>query len=345
MMNTATASAEQNSDLLVVRDLQVEFVSRRDTALVVDNISYTVRRGETVGLVGESGCGKSVSSMALLGLLPHSSAAVNGHAWFAGMDLLTIDGEKLEDVRGNEISFIFQEPMTSLNPSMTVGSQIAEVLQRHQGLSRKESWNQAIKLLSLVQIPDPAQRAADYPHHLSGGQRQRVMIAIAIACRPKLLIADEPTTALDVTIQAQILTLLSGLQRQLGMGMLLITHDLSVIAETADRVMVMYAGRIVEGSVASDLFACARHPYTRGLIAARPQLSDDGGRKRLVEIPGTVPSRTAASVGCAFAPRCSFAAARCLEEAPPLVEKAPGHTVACWETDRVVEANAGALPR
>jgi peptide/nickel transport system ATP-binding protein len=342
-MIATPASAEESTDLLVVRDLQVEFVSRHGTALVVDNINYTVRRGETVGLVGESGCGKSVSSMALLGLLPRSSASVGGQAWFSGMDLLAMSSHALEDVRGKEISIIFQEPMTSLNPSMTIGAQIAEVVQRHQGLSWNDSRQKAVELLTFVQIPEPARRATDYPHHLSGGQRQRVMIAIAIACHPKLLIADEPTTALDVTIQAQILALLSGLQRKLGMGMLLITHDLSVIAETADRVMVMYAGSIVETAAVSDLFACARHPYTRGLIAARPPLSGDGVRRRLVEIPGTVPSRTAASVGCAFAPRCSFAVARCLKEAPPLVEKVPGHTVACWETDRVVEAGAGCL--
>lgn len=340
-MNGAPTSLEQSIDLLVVRDLHVEFVSRRGTALVVDNINYTVRRGETVGLVGESGCGKSVSSMALLGLLPQTSASVCGHAWLTGADLLAMDPQDLEDVRGNEISIIFQEPMTSLNPSMTVGSQIAEVLQRHRGLSWKETWEQAIDLLSLVQLPNPAQRASDYPHHLSGGQRQRVMIAIAIACRPKLLIADEPTTALDVTIQAQILNLLCGLQRQLGMGMLLITHDLNIIAEIADRVMVMYAGRIVEEAAVSDLFDCTRHPYTRGLIAARPQLSEEGGRKRLVEIPGTVPSRTAASIGCAFAPRCSYAMPRCHTEAPQLVKKAAGHRVACWETDRVVQAKVG----
>ncbi len=341
MTDAAPTVPEQSDDLLVVRDLHVEFVSRRGTALVVDHINYTVRRGETVALVGESGCGKSVSSLALLGLLPHSSAEVRGHAWLAGTDLLAIAPHELEDVRGNDISIIFQEPMTSLNPSMTVGAQIAEVLQRHRGLSGANAWREAVELLSLVQIPNPAQRASDYPHHLSGGQRQRVMIAIAIACRPKLLIADEPTTALDVTIQAQILNLLAGLQRQLGMGMLLITHDLSIITEIADRVMVMYAGRIVEQATVSDLFDCPRHPYTRGLIDARPQLSEDGGRARLVEIPGTVPSRTAASVGCAFAPRCTFATPRCHAEAPPLVEKAAGHRVACWETDRVIQSKVG----
>jgi peptide/nickel transport system ATP-binding protein len=337
------APAPDTDSLLVVRDLQIEFETRRGSALVVDGINYVIRRGETVGLVGESGCGKSVSSMALLGLLPQNSASIGGRAWFDDKDLLSIDRRQLEDIRGNDISIIFQEPMTSLNPSMTIGAQIAEVIERHSRLSWRECWQRAIELLTLVQIPEPTRRARDYPHRLSGGQRQRVMIAIAIACHPRLLIADEPTTALDVTIQAQILALLADLQRTLGMGMLLITHDLSVIAATADRVMVMYAGRIVESASTDDLFALARHPYTRGLMAARPQLTGDSVRRRLLEIPGTVPTLTRTSIGCAFAPRCPFAVERCPREAPPLIDVVPGHAAACWETDRVVATRSGPL--
>jgi len=269
-MEGARETVSQAGHLLRVTDLRVEFQSARGSALVVDSISYDVRAGETVALVGESGCGKSVSSMALLGLLPRGTALVSGRAIFDGIDLIGMSQRALEDVRGRDVSMIFQEPMTSLNPSLTIGTQVAEVLQRHGGVSRSKAWADAIELLSLVQIPNAARRAADYPHHLSGGQRQRVMIAIAIACRPKLLIADEPTTALDVTIQAQILNLLAELQQTFGMGLLLITHDLGVVTDIADRALVMYAGRIVEEAKASDLFTHPRHPYTRGLIAARP---------------------------------------------------------------------------
>lgn len=324
------------NELLVVRDLRVEFASRNGASLAVDGVSYTIRRGETVGLVGESGSGKSVSSLALMGLLPRATSAVQGEALLDGADLFKIAPRELEDIRGNTVSMVFQEPMTSLNPSMTIGMQVAEVLLRHRDLSRRQAWRQAEELLALVQIPNPTARARAYPHHLSGGQRQRVMIAIAVACRPKLLIADEPTTALDVTVQAQILDQLASLQSELDMGMLLITHDLNLVAELADRVMVMYAGRVVEQASGAELFEAPRHPYTRGLIAARPALSADGRRSRLADIPGTVPVRTRASRGCAFAPRCTFAVDRCRNEAPPLVESAPGHAAACWESERVV---------
>jgi len=322
-------------DLLMVRDLRVEFQSQRGSALVVDGISYNVRAGETVALVGESGCGKSVSSMALLGLLARSTARVSGQALLGGAELIGMPPRALEDVRGRDISMIFQEPMTSLNPSLTVGTQIAEVLQRHRGLSVRQALAEAVGLLSLVQIPNPARRVFDYPHHLSGGQRQRVMIAIAIACRPKLLIADEPTTALDVTIQAQILDLLAELQQRFGMGLLLITHDLGVVAEIADRALVMYAGRIVEEAEARELFAHPRHPYTRGLMAARPQVTASHRRGRLAEIPGSVPIRTAQSVGCAFAERCSYVQPRCRAETPAQADKGRGHRVACWQADAI----------
>jgi peptide/nickel transport system ATP-binding protein len=334
-MDASMTAAASEQDLLRVQDLRVEFVSRRGPSLVVGGISYSVRRGETVALVGESGCGKSVSSMALLGLLPRSSAIVSGIAQLEGTDLIGMPQHALEDVRGCDVSMIFQEPMTSLNPTMTIGAQIAEVLVRHRRVSHRQAWEQATELLSLVQIPNAARRVSAYPHHLSGGQRQRVMIAMAIACQPKLLIADEPTTALDVTIQAQILHLLSGLQQRFGMGMLLITHDLSVVAEIADRALVMYAGRIVEDAPVGALFGCPRHPYTRGLMAARPQLSAPERHARLLEIPGTVPTRTSASVGCAFAARCRYVQPQCEAQAPEQVEKGPGHRVACWQTDVV----------
>ncbi|MBL8805820.1 MAG: ABC transporter ATP-binding protein [Rhodospirillales bacterium] len=326
--------------LLEIEDLRTYFFTADGVVRAVDGVSYSVAPGETLAVVGESGCGKSVTAMSILRLLPSPPARiVSGAVRFEGRDLLAAGDAEMRAIRGNEISMIFQEPMTSLNPVLTVGRQIAETLELHQGLSGEAARKRAVEMLDLVRIPEPARRADAFPHQLSGGMRQRVMIAMALACNPKLLIADEPTTALDVTIQAQILDLMLDLKRRIGAAIILITHDLGVVAETAQRVVVMYAGRKVEEAPVEALFDRPRHPYTLGLMGSIPRLgsADDGQRTRLVEIPGIVPKLTQALEGCAFAERCAYAIDRCRRETPVLEEKAPGHIAACWRSGDLPE--------
>ena len=309
--------------LLEIRDLVTEFRSDRGTARAVDRVSLDVRAGATLGLVGESGCGKSVTALSILGLVAAPGRIAGGTITFRGRDLVTLAPGELRKVRGAQIAMVFQDPMTSLNPVFTVGAQIGEVARLHRGASRAEARALAIEMLELVGIPAPRERVGAYPHELSGGMRQRVMIAMALACKPAVLIADEPTTALDVTIQAQILELLRRLQRELGTGILLITHDLGVVAETCDDVAVMYAGRVVEQATAAELFAHPRHHYTYGLLQSVPALDDAPGtdtRARLREIPGMVPSLYELPVGCKFADRCPAVQDKCRAEEPELVQ-------------------------
>ncbi len=325
--------------LLAIDELKTHFFTRDGVVRAVDGVSLAVGAGETLAVVGESGCGKSVTALSILRLVPHPPGRIVGGAVrFAGRDLLGLSEAEMRDIRGNEISMIFQEPMTSLNPVLTVAHQIGETLRLHQGLGARAAEARAVDMLRLVRIPEPERRARQYPHELSGGMRQRVMIAMSLACNPKLLIADEPTTALDVTIQAQILDLMRELKARIGAAIILITHDLGVVAEMAERVVVMYAGRKVEEAGVRELFRRPRHPYTAGLLASVPRLGATLGRKeapRLAEIPGVVPSLREAIVGCAFAPRCGFATERCRREAPPLEPRAPGHLAACFESARV----------
>ena len=317
--------------LLSVRDLRTVFYMEDGAAPAVDGVSFDLREGETLGLVGESGCGKSVTSLSILRLVSPPGRTEGGRVLFEGRDLLGLDEREMRRVRGNRIAMIFQEPMTSLNPAFTCGDQIDEAVRLHLGLDARAARERTVDLLREVGIPAPEQCADEYPHRLSGGMRQRVMIAMALSCNPSLLIADEPTTALDVTIQAQILDLLKRLQASAGMAVLMITHDLGVIAEVADRVAVMYAGRIVERAEAASLFQTPRHPYTRGLLASRPRLSER--RDRLEAIPGAVPDPAHFPTGCRFHPRCPLADDRCRGESPPLLGVAPGHAVACWNAE------------
>jgi oligopeptide/dipeptide ABC transporter ATP-binding protein len=324
---------ETTPALLRVRNLKTYFVTEhgKGTARAVDDVSFDLYSGETLGIVGESGCGKTVTSLSILRLVPEPPGHVlpGSMIEFEGRNLLALPAPELRAVRGNQIAMIFQEPMTSLNPVFTVGDQIAEAAIIHQHLSRSAAGARAIEMLRLVGIPDPDERVDHYPHQLSGGMRQRVMIAMALVCHPKVLIADEPTTALDVTIQAQILELLDRLQHELGMAVLLITHDLGVVAGHADRVVVMYAGRVVETAPTDALFERPTHPYTEGLLAAVPRI--DAPRARLHAIPGQVPAATAWPPGCRFHPRCPYAWDKCVAEEPPLLETAvPGHTARCW---------------
>ena len=335
------ALAEQ---VLEVRDLKTYFYTRSGLVKAVDGVSFSLRRGEMLAIVGESGCGKSVTALSLLRLVPDPPGRIiGGSARLAGIDLLALDEPAMRLVRGKEISMIFQEPMTSLNPVMTIGGQIAEALLLHETTSRRTATARAIDMLHLVGIPEPQQRARDYPHHLSGGMRQRAMIAMALACNPKVLIADEPTSALDVTIQAQILDLIAKLRNELGTAVILITHDLGVVAETAERVIVMYAGRKVEEAPVEDLFAHPRHPYTRGLMNSIPRLSlmrrgDAKPAERLQEIPGMVPALSSLPSGCTFAPRCTFATDICRGEYPAYEEKRPAHWAACWHSDQLARS-------
>jgi peptide/nickel transport system ATP-binding protein len=327
--------------LLEVDGLKTHFFTRDGVVRAVDGVSFSVHAGETLAIVGESGCGKSVTSLSILRLIASPPGrTVAGSIRFEGRgDLLALSEREMRDVRGNEISMIFQEPMTSLNPVLTIGRQIAEALVLHRGLGRTAAHSRAAEMLALVNIPEPARRVSEYPHQMSGGMRQRVMIAMALACNPKLLIADEPTTALDVTIQAQILDLMRGLKEKTGAAIVLITHDLGVVAEMAQRVVVMYAGRKVEEAPVAALFARPRHPYTQGLLHSIPRLGGTGARRRLEEIRGMVPSMREAIPGCVFAPRCAHATDRCRSEYPPLEQKAEGHSVACWEADRIGTAS------
>ncbi len=327
--------------LLEIENLCTYFFTSDGVVRAVDGVSYSVRAGETLAVVGESGCGKSVTAMSILRLLPSPPARiVSGSIRFEGRDLLAASEEEMRRIRGNEISMIFQEPMTSLNPVLTVGKQIAETLELHQGLSGDTAQARAVEMLELVKIPEAARRAGEYPHQLSGGMRQRVMIAMALACNPKLLIADEPTTALDVTIQAQILDLMLELKRKIGAAIVLITHDLGVVAETAQRVVVMYAGRKVEEATVEALFDRPRHPYTLGLMGSIPRLGGEdaeGARPRLIEIPGIVPRLTQPISGCAFAERCTYVQPICRQTVPPLEQKVPGHFAACWQSEHLPE--------
>jgi oligopeptide/dipeptide ABC transporter ATP-binding protein len=327
--------------VLDVQNLQTVFFTNYGLFRAVDSLSFKVRRGETLAIVGESGCGKSVTALSIMRLVPDPPGRiVGGGVWLEGTDLLALDEDQMRKIRGNRVSMIFQEPMTSLNPVMRIGDQIAEAVRLHRSISAKQAWHEAIEMLRLVRIPEAARRAQDYPHQLSGGMRQRAMIAMALACRPALLIADEPTTALDVTIQAQILALILDLQKELGMGLILITHDLGVVAQTAQRVIVMYAGKKVEEADVETLFDNPRHPYTRGLMASIPALPSAGGRAsaRLAEIPGTVPSLVQLPAGCAFAPRCPLSIERCRAEYPPL-EKFGTHWAACWRAAEMAAAS------
>lgn len=315
--------------LLEVRNLRTWFDTDRGLFRAVDGISFDVPRGRSVGLVGESGCGKSVTSLSLMGLVPSPPGKVTADAiMFEGRNLLDLTAHERRQLRGGRMSMVFQEPMTSLNPVHTIGRQIVEAIRAHSDMSAEQAKKRAIEVLELVKIPSAAQRFDDYPHNMSGGQRQRVMIAMALACEPSLLIADEPTTALDVTIQAQILELLRDLQQRLGMSILIITHDLGVIAELVDEVVVMYAGKVVEKAPVHALFDDPQHPYTIGLLGSIPRL--DVERERLATIEGMVPSPANQPVGCRFAPRCPFADSRCQAEPPPLRELGTGHEVACW---------------
>ncbi|HYM74127.1 MAG TPA: ABC transporter ATP-binding protein [Stellaceae bacterium] len=314
--------------LLAVEGLRVEFTTDAGTVRAVDGIDLTIERGQTLALVGESGCGKSMTALAVMGLVPEPAGCIAaGSIRFAGAELTGLPPAERRAYRGAHIAMIFQEPMTSLNPAFTIGDQIGEGLMRHRGLSRQAARREAIDMLRRVHVPAAAQRADDYPHRLSGGMRQRAMIAMALVCEPALLIADEPTTALDVTIQAQIIDLLRELREVTGTAILLITHDLGVVAEIADTVAVMYAGRIVERAPAAALFASPQHPYTIGLLGAIPLLT--GGRERLATIEGNVPDPLALPPGCRFAPRCPFAEPRCGEVDPVLAEIRAGHSAAC----------------
>jgi peptide/nickel transport system ATP-binding protein len=317
--------------LLEVENLQVHFRTPEGVNRAVDGVSFSVAEGETLAIVGESGCGKSVTANSILRLVPEPPGKIAGAIRFEGTDLLTLRDREMRDIRGNHISMIFQEPMTSLNPVLTVGRQLRETLSLHQGLDREAADNRAFEMLTLVGIPEARRRLTEYPHQLSGGMRQRVMIGMALACNPKLLIADEPTTALDVTIQAQILDLMRDLKRRIGAAIVLITHDLGVVAEVAERVMVMYAGRKVEEAPVRELFRTPRHPYTQGLLGAVPKLGSSltGVETRLAEIPGLVPSLKERIPGCVFASRCPYATELCREFAPALEAKAPGHVAAC----------------
>ena len=329
---------DATAPLLELDGVRTWFYTREGVVRAVDGVSFSIAPGETLAVVGESGCGKSVTAQSILRLLPSPPArVVEGSIRFEGKDLLALDDAAMRDIRGNRIAMIFQEPMTSLNPVLTVGYQIAESLVRHQAMGRADAEARAVEMLALVGIAEPARRVREYPHQLSGGMRQRVMIAMALACNPRLLIADEPTTALDVTIQAQILDLMRDLKSKVGAAIMLITHDLGVVAEMAERVVVMYAGRKVEEAPVEELFARPLHPYTRGLLGSMPRLGaslQGDTPERLSEIAGVVPSLRDAIPGCAFAPRCALATERCRASAPALEEMGSRHVVACFEAGR-----------
>ncbi len=316
--------------LLEVKNLRTQFFTQDGIVHAVNGISYTLDEGETLAIVGESGCGKSVGVLSLIRLIPQPPGKiVDGEVLFDGRDLLKIDEEELRQIRGNRIAMIFQDPMTSLNPVLTIGQQVGEALQLHLGMNKQQARQRSIELLEMVGIPDAAKRIDDYPHQFSGGMRQRVMIAMGLSCNPQLLIADEPTTALDVTIQAQIIELIKRLKEEVGMAIIWITHDLGVVAGLAERVIVMYAGYIVEEAKVLDLYKQPRHPYTLGLLRSIPRL-DRGRQAKLQPIEGLPPDLLDPPKGCPFAPRCSFVIDQCWQENPPLESIAPGHRVACW---------------
>ncbi|MEK9904492.1 MAG: ABC transporter ATP-binding protein [Rhodospirillales bacterium] len=345
-MAEAAAMPATKQPALEVEGLQTYFYTRDGIVRAVEDLSFHVDRGETLAIVGESGCGKSMTALSIMRLIPDPPGRiVGGRISLDGQDLMQLSEAQMREVRGNDISMIFQEPMTSLNPVMRIGKQISEALILHQGMSKQQALERSVEMLKLVKIPEPERRVKEFPHQLSGGMRQRVMIAMALACNPKVLIADEPTTALDVTIQAQILDLIVKLQEDLETGVILITHDLGVVAETADRVIVMYAGRKVEETDVNTLFGNPRHPYTRGLLASVPRLAivagEEEAEERLEEIPGIVPALHSLPEGCAFAPRCPAATEACRQARPEFEEKRPGHWAACFRSDELYGANDG----
>ncbi|CAM5399402.1 ABC transporter ATP-binding protein [Niallia circulans] len=324
--------------LLDVKELKTHFYTERGKVTAIDGVSFQIKKGEIVGVVGESGCGKSVTSQSVLRLFDEKHLVkYEGEIFFEGeTDLLKLSKKKMQMIRGNDISMIFQDPLSSLNPVLTIGFQIAEAIMLHQNLTKKEAYEKAIEMLKLTGIPSPKKRVNDYPHNLSGGMRQRVMIAMTLACQPKLLIADEPTTALDVTIQAQILDLINELNQKLEMGVMFITHDLGVVAELCHRVVVMYLGQIVEEASVDSLFERPLHPYTKGLIKSIPQMEGDRSEKLHV-IEGTVPSLDNVPTGCRFAPRCPYADSLCLEKAPDLRETSTKQKVRCWHLEKIAQ--------
>ena len=322
---------DYSEPLLRVENLYTRFGTLDGTVTAVEGVDFEVYAGETLGLVGESGCGKSVTALSILRLLRCPPAAIEGRVLFEGRDLLQMDSDAIRAVRGSEISMIFQEPMTSLNPVITIGEQVAEGVRLHRGLTRRQAWDSAVEMLQRVQIPSPKARAAQYPHKFSGGMRQRAVIAMALSCGPKLILADEPTTALDVTIQAQIMSLMMRLKQELNTAIVLITHDLGVVAEAASRVVVMYAGKVVEEAPVRELFKDPRHPYTRGLLGSVPVIGRTVRRdRRLQEIPGMVPNPLHMPAGCRFNPRCPQATPRCCSKPPPMVRLGEHRRVSCW---------------
>jgi oligopeptide transport system ATP-binding protein len=323
------------ASLLKVRGLKTYLTTSLGVIKAVDGVSFDVKEGETVAIVGESGCGKSMTALSIMRLIPRPQAAiVGGEIRFQGKDLLKLDDEEMRRTRGAEIAMIFQEPMTSLNPVLTIERQITETLEAHRPISQQEAKGRALELLRLVGIPDPAERLAGFPHQFSGGMRQRVMMAIALACKPKLILADEPTTALDVTIQAQLLELMRGLSQQFGVALVIITHNLGVVARYADRVNVMYAGKIIESGSAAEIYRDPRHPYTIGLLHSVPRL-DQPRKSKLEPIEGQPPDLWNLPPGCSFAPRCRFVVERCADDAPPLRQVQDGHHAACWVAENL----------
>jgi len=339
------ADLAPDPEVLEVRGLRTELRLHNRVVPVVNDLSFSLRASETLGIVGESGCGKSMTALSIMRLVPDPPGRIaGGSVRFCGTELLDLSDRQMRKLRGSSISMVFQEPMTSLNPVRTIGSQIVEAIVTHRDPGRRAAQEQATEMLRLVRIPDARARLDDYPHHLSGGMRQRVMIAMALCCEPRVLLADEPTTALDVTIQAQIMGVIAELRERLGTAIVLITHDLGVIAESCDRVLVMYGGHGVEEATASALFAAPLHPYTRGLLDSVPRLSAGAAsasigepRRRLREIKGTVPALDELPPGCPYAPRCPLASAQCHAAMPPLIAKRPRHLAACWHSDRVAE--------
>ncbi len=328
------------ASLLEVRNLQTHFHTSQGVVRAVDGVSFDVKEGETAALVGESGCGKSMTALSVMRLVPRPQGSiVGGEIYFQGKSLLQLSEQAMREMRGAEIAMIFQEPMTSLNPVLTIGRQITETLEAHERLSRTTAEARALELLRLVGIPDPNRCLCDYPHQLSGGMRQRVMIAIALSCNPKLILADEPTTALDVTIQAQILELMQELSRKFGVAMMIITHNLGVVARYADRVHVMYAGKVIESASAREIYQNPRHPYTLGLLRSVPRL-DQPRKARLDPIEGQPPDLWNLPQGCSFSPRCKFSIERCEREVPPLREISEGHRSACWVAENLGESRS-----
>ena len=323
--------------LLEVKNLTTQFFTTSGVVQAVDNVSFDIDEGETVAVVGESGCGKSVSALSILRLIPWPPGKiVGGSIHFGGKDLLALSDEEIRTIRGREISMVFQEPMTSLNPVLSIGLQLTETMEHHLGISNSEAHQKAVELLGMVGISEPERRLSQYPHHLSGGMRQRVMIALALSCEPKLIIADEPTTALDVTIQAQILELMKNLTKQMGVALIVITHNLGVVARYADRVNVMYAGKLVEMGQAREIYHDPHHPYTLGLLASVPRMDQPRGT-RLIPIDGQPPDLTLLDSGCAFRPRCRFAVDQCATEIPPLQTVVNEHASACWRVSEISE--------